>query len=77
MANPTISTAGTSNGFLLITDQDGSVHRIPKTAICDVADSSNENANRLDICLANSTIVLLFDTPEALAAFLTLLDGLF
>ena len=77
MANPTISRTGTSNGFLLITDQSGLVHRIPKAAICDVADSSNENANRLDICLSNTTLILLFDTPASLAAFLVSLDGLF
>ena len=77
MANPTISTIGASSGLLLITDQDGKAHRIPKTAICNVLDSSNSNVNRLDVCLASNEITLIFSSSETLNAFLTNLDSLY
>ena len=75
MANPTISTVGASNGLLLITDQDEKAHRIPKTAICNVLDSSNSNVNRLDVCLASNEIILIFDSSTELTTFLTNLDS--
>ena len=75
MANPTISTIGASSGLLLVTDQDGKAHRIPKTAICNVLDSSNSNVHRLDVCLASNEITLIFESSTALATFLTNLDS--
>ncbi|MCK4758730.1 MAG: hypothetical protein KAT69_01705 [Candidatus Aminicenantes bacterium] len=77
MADPTISTTGASSGFLLITDQDGKAHRIPKTAICNVLDSSNVNVHRLDVYLASNEITLIFSSSETLNAFLTNLDSLY
>lgn len=74
MPNPIIATAGTTGGFLLITDQNRLVHRIPKEALCEIVDSSNARVLRLDLCLPNKEITLLFETALVRDNFLTVLD---
>lgn len=77
MANPIISRTGAANGFLLVTDQAGLDHRILKTALSDIVDSSNSRVFRLDVLLAGGEITLLFDTSSALDSFLSNLDSFY
>ena len=75
MANPTITTAGASSGLFKITSQDGIVSRIPKTTVSDLVDSSNDNAQRLEIFSANNSIVLIFETEADKNTFITSFDA--
>ena len=75
MANPTISTIGTNDGLLLITDQDGVVYRVPKISVSSIIDSSNTHAFRLEIMTAASNIVLLFTTDALKNTFIGLMDA--
>lgn len=75
MANPAISTTGASGGLFKITSQDGVISRIPKTTVSDLVDSSNANAQRLEVFSANNNIVLIFETEAAKNVFITAFDA--
>lgn len=73
MSTPTIATAGTTGGFLLITDHEGTGNRVPKASVCNIMNSSNGGVYRIEVCHSNGKVILLFsDAAEvaiALAAF--------
>lgn len=75
MANPTISTTGTLSGMLLITDQDGAQHHIPKSALSDLVNTSNQKISRLEVYVPNGFFLLVFDTPEALNSFVVSVEA--
>ena len=75
MTTPTITTTGTTLGLLLITDHNGSVHRVPKTALCGVADSSNDNVFRVDVCTAHGALYLVFSSAAEVTAFIAAIDA--
>ena len=75
MAKPTITTAGTASGFLLITNQDGLVSRINKSLVCEVVDSSNARSYRIDLFHGNRETNLTFSNQTEVDAFLSLLDA--
>jgi len=77
MADPTITTAGTNSGLLLVTDQDGIKYRIPKGSLSDAVDSSNSEAWRVELVTANNGAVLIFETEAAKNTFLTNLEALY
>ncbi len=73
MSTPTISTTGTNDGLLLITDHEGTVSRVPKASVCDIMNSSNNGVHRVEVCHSNGRIILLFadvtEVVDALALF--------
>jgi len=75
MATPTVVTTGVLDNLLLITDHDGLNHRVPKTAVGNIVNSGNENADRIEIHYAGGEIVLIFESAIEVAAFLTLIDA--
>jgi len=77
MADPTITTAGATNGLLLVTDQGGVIYRIPKDTLSDIVDSSNANCWRLELVTANNGAVLLFSTEAKKNTFITNLEALY
>lgn len=77
MVDPIITEAGSMKKLFLITDHHGMAHRIPKTALCVVANSSNKRVSRLDICFSSNEINLIFESPEKLNTFLNDLDSLY
>lgn len=75
MADPIIATAGATSGLLLITDNDGREHRVPKLSVGDIFNSSNDHVERLEIGHTQGSIILQFSTAAKLAAALVLLDA--
>ena len=77
MADPIIATAGATSGLLLITDNDGKEHRIPKLSVGGISNSSNDHVERLEINHAQGAIILQFSTAAKVTAFLTAIDALY
>jgi hypothetical protein len=75
MSTPTISTAGATSGLLLITDHEGTISRVPKTAVCDVVDSSSSDVYRVEVCHAHGAIILIFASAAEVTAALNAIDA--
>jgi len=75
MSLPTISTAGTAGGLLLITDRDGVVNRVPKASVSNVTDSSNSDVFRLEVSHSRGVIVLLFTDAAEVATAMADIDA--
>lgn len=77
MTTPTITTTGTNNGLLLITDHTGVAHRVPKTSLNDVVNSGNGHAYRVEIYHGSEYFVLLFASTAEVNTFLAAVDALY
>lgn len=77
MATPVITTAGTSNKLLKITDQDGIISRIPLATLAYVADSSNNHVYRLDVSHIRGDITLIYSSAAEVTAALASIDALY
>ncbi len=75
MAIPTITTAGSAGGLLLITDHEGTVRRIPKNSVSSITDSSNSDIYRLDVRHVNGECTLKFASAEEVTNAISLLDA--
>ena len=75
MTTPTITEVGAAGGLLKIIDHNDVVHRMPKQSICDISDSSNKHAFRLDICHARGDITLLFASAAEITTALSSIDS--
>lgn len=77
MATPTISTAGTLSNLLLITTDEGAVHRIPFVSGAVFTDTSNADAYRVDVLHSNGEITLKFASSAEVATALAAIDALY
>lgn len=77
MATPTIVLAGTLSGLIKVTDQDGTVSRIPLGSVCEVIDSSNSDVDRLEICHARGSLILIYASAAEVTAAIATLDGFY
>ena len=77
MATPTITTAGSGNGLLLITDKEGVISRVPLANVCEIANSSNTDVYRLEICHARGVIILLYSNATEVTDALATIDALY
>lgn len=75
MSTPTIEISGTASELLLITDNDGNPHRIPKTSVGNIINSGNEHTERIEIHYAGGEIVLIFESAEEVVTFLLAVDA--
>ncbi len=79
MALPTISAIGAAGNLLLITDHKdpANINRVPKNSVCNIVDSSNDHAHRLDICHTRGEITLIFEDAAKLATAMAAIDALY
>ena len=77
MIDPIIATAGATFGLLLITDNEGKEHRIPKLSVGGIFNSSNDHVERLEVSHTQGVIVLQFSTVAKVTAFLAAIDALY
>ena len=75
MPTPTITTIGTLNNLLLITDHEGVAHRVPKNSVAEVQNSSNADVYRIEVAHARGTIILIFDSAVEVTAILSAIDA--
>lgn len=74
MTTPTITSIGTASG-LLLTDNGGKLHRINKSKVCEIEESTNVDVFRITIFCGSRTHDLEFVNQTEIDAFLADLDA--